>query len=510
MKRASRRPACALALLGLLAGGCNVSPSEFGPDDEPGSYENVTEELITNGPSGTVTAQYNDSPAGEGVANLMDGKTSTKYLTSHNAAWVRWKGTNALRAVSYALTSANDVPGRDPKSWMLQGSTDGATWKQLDSRTGQTFTARFQKKSYTIATPGSYGYYRLNITAAADPALNKLQLAEWDLVGTTCTATAITPYVQIDGGAWQQIAAVTIKAGATVKFGPQPTGGSWSWTGPGGFGAATREITLANVQSAQAGNYVATYTNSGGCKSTKTFSVALSSPGNADWSTFVYPTVTFTDNARALEGSAIFQAAIPDVVGMMKEQSLAICKQIYADNLDPRVNFTKLNLQLNDDPNGVAWKAGSPPEITIGISAQYITSFYYKYNKDLSLVLKEVRGILAHEGAHGYQWAPKNCGAYDGSSTFWAFIEGEADAVRAELTNWTPARQPSRGGSWMDGYTRTGFFLAWCKKNKKPTFLIELNHAARDMPTFTWEAAFQQILGQSVQQTWNEYQATLP
>jgi hypothetical protein len=77
--------------------------------------------------------------------------------------------------------------------------------------------------------------------------------------------------------------------------------------------------------------------------------------------------------------------------------------------------------------------------------------------------------------------------------------------VRAELTNWTPPRYPVKGGSWMDGYTRTGFFLAWCKDKKKPTFLIELNHAARDMATFTWDAAFQQILGQGVQQTWNEY-----
>jgi hypothetical protein len=195
---------------------------------------------------------------------------------------------------------------------------------------------------------------------------------------------------------------------------------------------------------------------------------------------------------------------------MMKEQTLAICKQLYADNLDHRNNFTRLNLQLEDDPGGVAWKAGDPPEITIGISAQYIATFYHDNNNDPALVLKEVRGILAHEGTHGYQWAPKNCGAYDGSSTFWAFIEGEADAVRAELTNWTPARHPTRGGSWMDGYNGTGFFLAWCKDNKKPTFLVELDHAARDLPTFTWDAAFQQILGISVQQAWNEYQATLP
>jgi hypothetical protein len=493
----------ALSLFALLAG--------CAPPDEPVSTENASEPLVTNGPAGTLSAQFNDSPVGEGVANLMDGKTSTKYLTSHSTAWVRWKGTSAFKALSYALTSANDVPGRDPRSWNLQGSNDGLAWTTLDSRSAQTFTARLQKKSYTIATPASYVNYKLNITAVADPTLNKLQLAEWDLAGASCASTPIIPYLRVDGGAWQAVTAVTVKAGSTVKFGPQPiTTTGWSWSGPNGLASTAREVTVTNVQAAQAGNYLVTYTNPSGCKSSATFSIALTSPVNADWSTFVYPTVTFTDNATGLEGSTIFHSAIPDVIGMMKEQCLAICKQIYADNLDPRVNFTKLNLQLNDDPNGVAWKAGAPPEITIGISAQYIANFFHNNGNDPSLVLKEVRGILAHEGTHGYQWEPKNCGPYDGKSAFWAFIEGEADGVRAELTNWTPPRHPSRGGTVMGGYTTTGFFLAWCKDTKKPTFLIELNHAARDMPTFTWDAAFQQILGMPVQQAWDQYQATLP
>jgi hypothetical protein len=239
----------------------------------------------------------------------------------------------------------------------------------------------------------------------------------------------------------------------------------------------------------------------------QTFKVTVTS---ADWSAFVYPTVTFTDQATALEGSAIFHNAIPDVAAMMRTQILAIVKEIYTDNLDPRINFQKLNLILEDDPNGVAGKSGDQTEITIGISAQYIANFYHNNGNNLALVEKEVRGVLSHEGTHAYQWNPKNCGAYDGSSVFWAFLEGEADGVRAELTNWTPTRFPSKGGTVNGGYTTTGFFLSWCQRNKKPTFLIELNHAARDMATFTWDAAFQQILGMPVQQAWDQYQATLP
>jgi hypothetical protein len=494
------------ALLALLIAGCDLSGAEAADDPEEADLA-----VVTNGPGGAVTAQYNDSPSGEGIANLMDGKVSTKYLTFHGTAWVRWKGAAAMKVVSYALTSANDVPGRDPRSWNLQGSTDGSTWTLLDARSSQTFSARGEKKSYTIATPGSYAYYRLNITAIVTPSLNTLQLAEWDLVGPPCSPTAITPYVQINGGTWQQTATASAPVGASVKFGPQPTsGGSWAWSGPNGLQATSREVLVTNIQTSQAGNYVATYTNAGFCKSSKTFSVTVTSGTAADWSNFVYPTVTFTDNAVGLEGSTIFHNAIPDVAGMMREQCLAIVKQLYTDNLDPRVNFTKLNLQLDNDPNEVAWKAGSAPEITISVGAQYIATFFHKYGDNLTLVLQEVRGILSHEGTHAYQWNPKNCGAYDGSSVFWAFIEGEADGVRAELTNWTPTRYPSKGGSWMDGYNRTGFFLAWCKDHKKPTFLIELNHTAHDLPTFTWDTAFQQILGEGVQQAWNEYQASLP
>lgn len=229
-----------------------------------------------------------------------------------------------------------------------------------------------------------------------------------------------------------------------------------------------------------------------------------------DWSQFVPPTVTFVDEAQGLEGSTLLHQAVPDIAKMMRDQCLEICKQLYADNSVPRNNFTNLTLKLLNAPGTVAWKAGDAPNITIGIGAQYLATFYHNNGNQLDLVAKEVKGVLSHEGAHGYQYSPKNCGDYDGSSVHWGFVEGEADAVRAELNNWTPTRMPQKGGTWNGGYTKGGFFLAWCKHHKKPTFLIELNRCAQSMATFTWEAAFQQILGQSVQSVWDEYQATLP
>ncbi|MGN7823415.1 T9SS type A sorting domain-containing protein [Chitinophaga sp. 22536] len=95
---------------------------------------------------------------------------------------------------------------------------------------------------------------------------------------TTCTPTAITPYTQVNGGTWQQTATASLSAGGTVQFGPQPVqGGSWSWSGPNNFSAGIREIYISNIQASQAGNYVATYTNSGGCPSTQTFTITVNS-----------------------------------------------------------------------------------------------------------------------------------------------------------------------------------------------------------------------------------------
>jgi hypothetical protein len=96
-------------------------------------------------------------------------------------------------------------------------------------------------------------------------------------ISGTCTGTTINPFTQINGGAWQNVATATVSAGGTVKFGPQPaSGGSWRWTGPGGFTATTREITRSNVQTSSAGNYIATYTNTSNCQSTRTFTITVS------------------------------------------------------------------------------------------------------------------------------------------------------------------------------------------------------------------------------------------
>ncbi len=113
-----------------------------------------------------------------------------------------------------------------------------------------------------------------------------------------CIPSTITPYVQINGGSWQQTASASLNTGDNVMFGPQPvSGGSWSWSGPNGFTASTREVTISNIQANQAGDYVATYTNDGGCLSTQTFTVTVTGSGGNPTSVHVQSILTGTQNA---------------------------------------------------------------------------------------------------------------------------------------------------------------------------------------------------------------------
>jgi subtilase family serine protease len=91
---------------------------------------------------------------------------------------------------------------------------------------------------------------------------------------TTCTPTTITPFLEVNGAAWQQSASATVTStSATVNLGPQPiSGGSWNWTGPNGFTSTLREID--GIPLIAGGNsFVATYTNASGCNSSVTFTI---------------------------------------------------------------------------------------------------------------------------------------------------------------------------------------------------------------------------------------------
>jgi uncharacterized protein YjdB len=143
---------------------------------------------ITNLSGGTITAQWNDSPAAERFPNLIDNNVNTKYLTIHNTGWVQFQAPASYVVNRYTLTSANDAAERDPLNWTLQGSTNGSTWVTINTQSAQDFPSRFQTRTFTFTNTTGYTYYRFNLTNNSG---TMLQLAEFELFGTLASTGGV-------------------------------------------------------------------------------------------------------------------------------------------------------------------------------------------------------------------------------------------------------------------------------------------------------------------------------
>ena len=136
----------------------------------PGSITNKVVEVKARG-------EYTSS--GEIAANLIDSNENTKWLDTSSTSWLQFKLSEPEAVIKYALTSANDSAGRDPRNWNFAGSNDGVNWTQLDTRTNEIFNERFQTNVYEFENETEYLFYRLNITANSGQPYT--QLAEFQL-----------------------------------------------------------------------------------------------------------------------------------------------------------------------------------------------------------------------------------------------------------------------------------------------------------------------------------------
>lgn len=132
----------------------------------------------------------------EEISSSVDGNPSTKWCVATADAEILWQYDNhdAVVINAYSLTSANDVPQRDPKGWTLQGSGDGVKWADLDVRQpGPVFSARNQKLDFTFANANAYRYYRFKFQH--DPAASHFQIGDVTLRGSNGFTTAGRPVI---------------------------------------------------------------------------------------------------------------------------------------------------------------------------------------------------------------------------------------------------------------------------------------------------------------------------
>ncbi|MFE8961313.1 glycosyl hydrolase family 95 catalytic domain-containing protein [Streptomyces iakyrus] len=153
-----------------------------------GSYRNFGDLVVTFAPRATpkVTAPGGpySSSSSEGVDRTYDGDANTKWCIEGPGPKVRWQVElpAAATVATYRLTSANDVPQRDPQEWTFSGSTDGTAWTTLDRRTlDAPFENRFQTREFTCADTGAYRFYRFDFVPKA--GVSHFQVSEIGLAG---------------------------------------------------------------------------------------------------------------------------------------------------------------------------------------------------------------------------------------------------------------------------------------------------------------------------------------
>jgi hypothetical protein len=140
---------------------------------------------VNRAQGGTITASVPTDPkATESRAKIFDNDVATKwYVTATTTPWIAYQfaAGQSYAITSYSVTSANDTPLRDPKSWRLEGTNDAtlSTWMLLDTRTNETFANRFQTNVYSFANTTAYIAYRFFVTANAGAA--QCQFAEIQL-----------------------------------------------------------------------------------------------------------------------------------------------------------------------------------------------------------------------------------------------------------------------------------------------------------------------------------------
>ncbi|MEW2521136.1 GH92 family glycosyl hydrolase [Actinacidiphila alni] len=133
---------------------------------------------LTGADQGTATAAD-----GTDVTKLFDNtsKTAVTFPAADPTVQYTFTGDTAKKsgqkATFYTLTSGSTA-AQDPKSWQLQGTTDGKHWRTLDSRSGQTFDSRLQTRPFEIDHPGTYTSYRLVVTANGGDASTTLAEVE--------------------------------------------------------------------------------------------------------------------------------------------------------------------------------------------------------------------------------------------------------------------------------------------------------------------------------------------
>lgn len=228
---------------------------------------------------------------------------------------------------------------------------------------------------------------------------------------------------------------------------------------------------------------------------------------SAPWRSYDVGQVIFRNESPATRGSKIYASLIPDPAAYIQKHARKVLETLYFSPEDSIPGIREIHYTLKDY-KGVSAKDGMPPSISIVYSTNWIEKSFG--HTDTARVDYETRGVLYHELTHGFQLEPQGIGTYGTNKTFWAMIEGVADAVRCLNGCFTDEDRP-KGGRYDDGYRTTGFFLAWLTHTKDKDFLRKFNQSTLHVIPWSFQGGIRYALGEKsdVESLWKEYQQAM-
>ncbi|AJS58459.1 basic secretory protein-like protein [Paenibacillus sp. IHBB 10380] len=487
--------------------------------------------------SGTATAS-GEIGSHQGKDKAFDQSIFSKWLSLNSPAWLQYEFTTENIVTSYSITSAEDEPYRDPKSWVLKGSNDGSIWTVLDTQQNQSFSSRHQTKTYSFTNTTAYKFVKFddftNQYGSGMLQLSEVKLFDgsvqtWNTIKPTVTGsgenaptdikanlvdgTSVTKWLTYDNTAWLQFdfgEQVTIDGYALTAANNTPQGDPKSWVLQGS-NDNTNWTTLDTKSDEtfkvrhQRNHYILNnnttafqYYRLNNLKNHSGYVLQLGevefSRTNDMWHD-VNPVIEVQNLDSAGYGS-LFDQALPNA----EEDILVIIRKVNEmlyNNSTESSSVKKILVTIDDVP-GVAWISGDSELKTLGISSQYLGSFVASPTKSMR---EEIIGILYHELGHAYQYSGLD-------------VEAIADSLRY-VVGYHDRYTATKGGTWQNNGTAN--FIRWIEDTKKRGFIRELN--ATLMPyglvdpnqVQLWkESQFQLITGTDVNTLWTQYQATLP
>jgi len=221
----------------------------------PNSYTASTRQINAvplPSPSNVYTVTYTNTSGATSTATFtvtVNGTPLTPYIQVNGGAWqqIGSVAVNVGDSVNLAPTNINGG------SWSWSGPNNyTASSRQINA----------------VPLPSPSNVYTVTYT-------NTSGVTSTRAFTVTVNPTPLTPYIQVNGGAWQQLGTKAVNVGDSVNLAPTNiSGGSWQWTGPNSYTASTRQINAVPLPSAS-NVYTVTYTNTSGVTSSQTFTVTI-------------------------------------------------------------------------------------------------------------------------------------------------------------------------------------------------------------------------------------------